>query len=402
MSTQSRRSFLHTIGIYGAGLATGVCGLCGCAPRGRLDPTQRPTYRLLADLHAHAMLDEWNETTPFARQYPLLVKSATPIANRSGVDWRRCHAAGVDLVCVAHYNIFDEMMSMPIDPNPDAPRRTHLMLDRLEEHLAGPGGAYARVARNKDALERLLAVDKHSEAWRTAVVHTLEGAHAIGGDLGALEGLAARGVASITITHFLDKGVGGSGNALPYFPDAGVTSPGVGLHDFGRDLIHEMDRLGIIVDITHLTPRAVEHALEESTRPLLATHASSKTLADHPYALTDEHVAAIAEGGGLVGVILYPLLLSNYSGPAEAERWGSLRDVVRTVRHLAKICGTDHIGIGSDFGAYITPPKEMNRLSQIGVLRNMLLDEFADESAVEDIMANNAVEFLQKNWGRDA
>ena len=77
-------------------------------------------------------------------------------------------------------------------------------------------------------------------------------------------------------------------------------------------------------------------------------------------------------------------------------------DVVAHIEHALNVCGEDHVGIGSDFGAYITPPREMHRLSQVGVLREMLLDEFGDPSLVEDVLANNAIAFLTKHWGPDA
>jgi len=401
MSPLSRRRFLRALGLGAAGAA--AYALCpGCRPRGATPAAARPPRRVLADLHAHGWIDEWNRTTPFAREYPLLVESTAPLANRTRVDWERCHAAGVDLVCVAHYNLFDEWISMPVDPNPAAYRHAVMMLDQLEGALAGPLSPYARLARDRDVLASLLAVDKSTGAFRTAVVHALEGAHALGGDIGAVEALAARGVAYMSITHFFDKGVGSTANAFPYFPDMGASAPAVGLHPFGRELIAEMERVGVIVDVTHLSETAVADALETSRRPVLASHAASRTLADRPYSLRDEHVVEIARRGGLVGVILYPFQLGNYSGTAEARRWGRLRDVVRTVRHFVKLVGPGRVAIGSDFGAYITPPRDMKRLSDVDRLRALLLDEFSDESLVDAVMAGNAIDFLMKNWGRDA
>jgi microsomal dipeptidase-like Zn-dependent dipeptidase len=386
----------------GAGLAAGTF-LEACAGRRVVDPRERPAHRVLADIHAHAVLDDWNDTTPFARRYPLLVDAVAPLVNRSGVDWDRCFEAGVDLLCVAHYNVFDEMMSMPVDPDPGAARRTHLMLDRLEALLTTDLRPYARLARNRTQLAEILAVDKQTGAWRMAVVHSLEGGHALGGDLANVEAFATRGVAYMTITHFIDKGVGATVNALPYFPDMGTEPPALGLHGFGRELVAEMERTGMLIDVTHLTSVAIEDVLEATTRPPLASHASVRALGDHPYSLTDDHIREITGRGGLIGVLLYPMLLSNYSGPAEAKRWGSLRDTVRTVRHLVKQCGGHrHIAIGSDFGAYITPPKEIERLSDATILRDMLLDEFGDEALVEDVMANNAIAFLENHWGHDA
>lgn len=391
------------MGLCGAGVAAGACGLPGCAGGRYARSRPHPGGRVLADLHAHAVLDDWNDLTPFARRYPLLVDAVTPLANRSGVDWKRCHRAGVDLVCVAHYNIFDELASMPVDPNPDAPRHTDMMIEQLEALLAGDASRYARIARTPADLTRLLAVDKTSGAWRTAVVHALEGAQALGGDLDNVERFARRGVAYLTLTHFVDKGVGSTVNALPYFPDMGAPDPAVGLHRFGRDLVAAVESAGMIADVTHLTTRALDDVLEIATRPVLSSHSSLRALGDHPASLTDEHAIEITRRGGMIGVLLYPLLLSNYSGPAEAKRWGSLRDTVRTVRQLVKICGGhEHIAIGSDFGAYITPPKEMRHLGDVAILRAMLLDEFSDESLVDDVLANNAISFLEKNWGQRA
>ena len=73
--------------------------------------------------------------------------------------------------------------------------------------------------------------------------------------------------------------------------------------------------------------------------------------------------------------------------------------MVRTIRYIVKLCGTHkHVGIGSDFAGYITGPKDMSRLGQIGRLRSLLLREFGNRQMVEDIMANNVINFLKTNW----
>ena len=88
----------------------------------------------------------------FARGKHVLTEK--PVAmNATEVDWKRCHRAGIDLMCVAHFNPFDEWLSMPTDPSPDAPRQTLRMMDRLERALAGKQAPYARLARNHEELD---------------------------------------------------------------------------------------------------------------------------------------------------------------------------------------------------------------------------------------------------------
>ncbi|UCE24480.1 MAG: membrane dipeptidase [Candidatus Zixiibacteriota bacterium] len=345
------------------------------------------------------MINDWNRRTPLGIRYPAVARFAEKFVNKTGMEWADCHAAGIDLICATHFNVFDEWLSMPTDPNPEAPANTFRMMDQLEEELAGPARAFATLARNGKDLEGLLNVSKTDPDFRTAVVHTVEGGHALGGSIEPLEQLASRGVAMIDITHFFSKDIASSANSYPYFPDGNSRWPNLGLSGFGREVISEMERLGIIVDITHATSTAVAQILKMATRPLAVSHGTSRTLSEHPYALFDEHIEQIAAGGGIIGVIIDPYLLSNYATAHSAEKRGSLRDVVRVIRYLVKLCnGHKHIGIGSDFAGYIVAPTDMNRLSQIDLLRELLEDEFGEVGVVEDILANNVINFLMKNW----
>jgi microsomal dipeptidase-like Zn-dependent dipeptidase len=114
----------------------------------------------------------------------------------------------------------------------------------------------------------------------------------------------------------------------------------------------------------------------------------------------DEHIQEVARRGGIIGIILYPFVLSNYGSTRLAEKHGSLKDAVRTIRYVYKICGTHKcIGIGSDFSSFIAGPKEISRLDEIDMLRRVLLEEFDhDVRMVEDMMAQNVIDFLLQNW----
>lgn len=392
--------FMSTILKAGLGLMSlgPVAMLIDCGARPHIT-SDRSYPRVLADLHAHVMINKWNQQTPLARRYPFVESRAQAAFNPFNIDLRYCFEAGVDLICAAHFNVFDEWLSMPTDPNPKAPFNTVRMIDQLEQQLRGPLEPYARLARNRRELEAMLQVPKSNPGWRTAIVHTVEGGHALGGDLSAVETFAKRGVAMMCITHFFNKGIASSPNAFPFFPDAGADRPEQGLSGFGREVISEMERHGMIVDVAHCTSTAVDDVLEHARRPLAASHMVPRTLSDHPYSLIDEHLQEIALGGGIIGVLLDSYLGSNFAESELAAREGSLRNVVRAIRYLYKLCGRQHVCVGSDAAGYILPPREMRFLSEIGTLRSMLLQEFGDEGIVEDIMANNVLNFLTSNWG---
>ena len=403
MTNISRRKFIQSTllscaGFFSAGSLDSILGCISAFPSKITPPLHH--RRVLADFHVHPTINAWVRRSPLAVKYPFLAKVQAKMFNPTRITWETSHRAGIDLMCVGHFSIFDEWLSMPTDPNPEAPANTIRMMDLLEQELSGPAAPYARLVRNHKQLDDLLQVRSGNKDFRIAVVHTIEGGHALGGSLEPLKLFARRGVALITITHYFNKGIASSPNTFPFFPDANSRWPNQGLSEFGHEVIREMEKLGIIVDVTHASSTAIEDILRAANKPLVSTHSSVRTLADHSYSLFDEHIQEIALRGGIVGVILCPYWLSNYSGEQAVKGHGSLVDVVRTIRYVTKICGTHkRVGIGSDFAGYITRPKEMIDLGEIDKLRKLLLLEFDnDETIVEDIMANNVIEFLQKNW----
>jgi microsomal dipeptidase-like Zn-dependent dipeptidase len=147
---------------------------------------------------------------------------------------------------------------------------------------------------------------------------------------------------------------------------------------------------------------ALEDIFNVSTKPLIATHISARTLGDHAYSFYDEHIREIVHRGGMIGIPIYPYILSNYANINQAIEHGSLREVVRTIRYAIKISNSlKNICIGSDFGAYIPPLTDMNCLCQVEMLRELLLDEFGSEEIIEDILAKNVIGFIKNNWKRN-
>jgi len=395
----SRRKFLKSTLKLGSGLLAGSL-LAGCAGNryAAIRPDD-PHRRVLADLHVHAAIGDWLRATPAGVDSKALLELVNTELNPTRADWQNLHEAGVDLVCVAHFNPFDEWLSMPTDPSAVAPARTIDMINQLEDILNRDAGRYARIAGNSHQLDEMLQVRYGDDGYRVAVIHTLEGGHALGGQLENVAEFASRGVAMITITHFFDKGIASAPNAFPFFPDANSAWAPTGLSSFGAEVICEMERHGVIVDVTHATDHALADILATAKRPLVASHASARALGDHPYSFHDEHLQEITGQGGLIGVILYPHVLANFVGDEIGLEQGSLRQVVETIKHIAKICGGPrHVAIGTDFSGFTQAPREMASVGQVAILRRLLHDEFSSAQVVEDIMANNAIAFLQQNW----
>jgi microsomal dipeptidase-like Zn-dependent dipeptidase len=398
----SRRQFVKSALFSSASfLATGaLTSVLGC--RSACDSiTPLPPKvgrRVLADLHAHPMLNKWVEGSPIAVQNPLLAKIAKSLLNPTDLSWKTSYEAGVDVICVAHFDLFDEWLSMPTDPDPEAPAHTIRMMNFLEEELQRePTTRYAVLARNAQQLREMTDIRRDDRRFRTAVVHALEGGHALGGNPSAVEEFAKRGVAMIGVTHFFHKGIGSAANAFPFFPDSNSRWPNLGLSEFGRFVVRRMEELGLIVDVSHATSATLQDILCEVSGPVVATHVSARALGDHPYSLYDEHIQEIGRRGGIIGIILMPYWLSNFSTEQEALSSGSLSDVVRTIVYVAKLVGTEHIGIGSDFAGYIPGPRDMKCLGEIHKLRGLLDEEFGEE-VTDKIMAQNAIDFLIKNW----
>lgn len=164
---------------------------------------------------------------------------------------------------------------------------------------------------------------------KLAIAFDLEGMDALDGDVGMVEVMHALGVRQMLFAYNRNNLAGG-----------GCHDGNIGLTDFGRDVVKEMNRLGMMVDCTHCSFRTSMDAMEASSAPVIFSHSNARALHDHERNIRDEQIIACASTGGLVAVTGIGLFI----GPKGAI----IDDLVRHIDHMVELVGTDHVGVGMD------------------------------------------------------
>jgi membrane dipeptidase len=212
--------------------------------------------------------------------------------------------------------------------------------------------AYAMIRRYDDQLVLATTTDDVEQAWQQGRIASLmgaEGGHQIDGSLATLRMLHRLGVRYLTLTH---------NHNTPWADSATDEPASHGLSDFGREVVAEMNRLGMLVDLSHVSADVMRHALEVSTAPVVFSHSSARALCDHPRNVPDDVLGSLAGNGGVCMVTFVPrfvnqavrdwhLDVSDDDSP-EAPR-ATLTDVVAHVEHVREVAGVEHVGLGGDY-----------------------------------------------------
>lgn len=208
------------------------------------------------------------------------------------------------------------------------------------------------VAKYPDVLEPVTTAQGFRDAFargRIGSVMGMEGGHAIENSLGALRAYYAMGVRYMTLTH----------NVHLDWVDSHVSNPRHGgLTAFGREVVREMNRLGMLVDLSHTSPGTMSAALDVSEAPVMWSHANAFALANHTRNVPDSILARLPRNGGVVMVTFVPGFTSQAQidwnrTPAEQRRGSrpvaTLAQVADHIDHIRRVAGVDHVGIGGDF-----------------------------------------------------
>jgi len=232
----------------------------------------------------------------------------------------------------------------------------------------------AMLIRDRKDLEKYLSAIENTQEGITGGLLGIEGLHCLEGDIHFLQTLYDKGVRMASPFHLFDNELGGSAH--------GVSQ--AGLTDFGKEVIREMNRLGMVIDVAHASEKALDDIFSLTTRPVVTSHTGAKGICDNGRNLSDKHLKAIAETGGLIGIGLWDAAICE----------PDYRMAAKTMRYVADLTGVEHVCLGSDFDGAVTTPTDVRGLHY---LVEALRDEGFSDTEIEQIMYGNFLRFWKEN-----
>jgi membrane dipeptidase len=321
----------------------------------------------VADAHADSLM--WN-------------RDLNARSREGHVDFPRLREAGVKLQCftlvtrgfpfIGGFPVFGAWWGWPRAALRGEWARAQWQLDRMEAFCRDSNGS-AAIAASASQLEQNLA------QGRLSAVLGVEGAHALEGRPERVAELHRRNVRFMGLTHLSNNALGGSS-----FPLMGNRA----LSALGREVLDEMARVGMSVDVAHASEQTLEAVLSHSTARPFCSHTGVRAAGGGWRNLADETLRRIAERGGVVGIIFGTVYLGG----------DRIEDVVRHIEHALKVMGEEAVGLGSDFDGMVPLPRGMRDVTGLPLLTEALLRRHP-ESLVERILGGNLRRFFQETLG---
>ncbi len=294
------------------------------------DDTQLPLFRHLvceaqvyhearAFHRAHMVLDSHCDT-------PMFFPEGADIGlrdNRLKYDMPKMKTGDVDAVCMVAYIPQGDRGAEDLE---NATKYADEVLYVLHNQIVRHSTSVEQVRTPEDVL-------RVKREGKRSIFMGIENAYAIGRDITNLRRYRNMGVVYMTLCHNGDNDICDSAK--------GADEHG-GLSAFGREVVQEMNRIGMIVDMAHASERSFYDALATSSTPIVSTHSSCRALCDHSRNLTDDQIRALADRGGVIQICLYRYFLTN-NGVATID------DIVAHIDHVVRLVGVDYVGVGSDF-----------------------------------------------------
>ena len=270
------------------------------------------------------------------------------------------------------------------------------------------------------------AVRAAAKSGTRAVLIGVEGGHMINNDLAVLGDFVRRGARYLTLTHMVNTDWADSSGDKPAHD---------GLTAFGKQVVHELNRLGVMVDVSHASDKTFWDVMAASESPVIASHSSCRALSGHPRNMTDEMIKALASRGGTIQINFHSVFLDDalyqkektiepeltrmqrefaetYAGPGNEQRRAevgraidlkarsvgttSWEKIVEHIDHAVKLVGADHVGLGSDFdGAFM--PAGMEDCTMLPQITAALLARGYSETDVRKILGENTLRVMDIN-----
>jgi membrane dipeptidase len=332
--------------------------------------------------HARELL----KTSPLIdghNDYPWVVR------DKAGLDLAKLDIRGsqptlhTDIPRLRAGQVAGQFWSVYVPVEMKGPEATRATLEQIDL-------VYGMARRYPDVFQIALTADdveRARKAGRIASLIGMEGGHSIDGSLGTLRMLYQLGARYMTLTHTSDT---------PWADSATDQPKSHGLSPFGEDVVREMNRLGMLVDLSHVSPDTMRAALRVSTAPVIFSHSSARALCDSPRNVPDDVLQALPKNGGVVMVSFVPAFTAPEGGPAilawlaekhrlETEfpndakaveltmaEWrkshpdpkATLAQVADHIDHVRQVAGIDHVGLGSDFDGVDSLPQGLENVSK--------------------------------------
>ena len=361
------------------------------------------------ELHTRAIvIDTHDDTTQRLLSEPAFDLGAR---NSTGsIDISRMRRGGLDALFFSIY--------MPGDVSgPLAVKRALQQIDKVREAV--------RAHPRELMLATSVADIKRAVAERKiAALMGMEGGHIIDADLGMLRAYAALGIRYMTLTH--------SRNTT-WADSSGDTAAHNGLTSFGKDVVRELNRLGVMVDVSHVSDKTFHDTLEVTTAPVIASHSSCRAISNSPRNMTDDMLRALAKNGGVIminynaGFISETFRTAQPPAGVQAQLDGAAKqcgedeaclildwsriyheamsnrqmpavtwvEIVDHIEHAVKVAGIDHVGLGSDFDGAIMP-LGMEDASKLPKITGELLKRGYSERDVTKILGGNLLRVMEQ------
>ena len=314
-------------------------------------------YRKAKELHARIISVDSHCDTPmlFAKGYRLEERSEKAL-----VDLHKMREGALDVATMAAYIPQGDRNEASLEA---ATAMAERLLDGIKER-ANYNSEHVRLC-NTPAQAK-----KAKREGKLVIMQAIENGYAIGKNLELIKHFHDRGVVYMTLCHNGDNDICDSARG---------NSEHGGLSAFGKEVVKEMNRCGMMIDLSHAAESTFYEVLELSTQPVVCSHSSCKALCDHPRNLDDNQIKALAAKGGVIQVTMY-------SGFLRKEGNATLNDFMQHLEHAISVAGIDHVGIGTDFDG----DGAIEGCSSASQLRNVTR---------ELLRRGHSIEEIEKIWG---
>ena len=299
----------------------------------------------------------------------------TPLRVEEGLG-KRSEKGHVDIPRLREGGVDCQVFAIFVSKVPDPPKPLHRALNMVDTF-------YEECEKNKDEISPALSYDeilRTIESGKIAAMLSLEGGEALEADVSMLRILHRLGIRMMSLTW----------NYRNHLAD-GVKEERTrsGLTNLGVRVVEEMEKLGIVIDVSHLSESCFWDLVEITDSPIIASHSNCRALCDHPRNLTDKQIQAIADKGGVIGMNFYPKFLKR-------EGRASVSDVVDHMEHIINLVGIDHVGLGSDFDGISSTPIGLEDVSKMPNITIELVSRGYSKEEIKKILGENHLTVFSK------